>query len=71
MCDPKLERPTITKLGNKILHDGKEARFVITSNWIMVSCSDITPDALKFIYEQWKNQYGQPNVVVLQEGSKE
>lgn len=51
-------RPCISlSCENKILHDCKPCRVVLRKHKISVGCSDITPQALKFLLDEYNKSF--------------
>lgn len=53
-------RPVISfnEADQKVYHNTQPCKVVLRKNKISVGCSDITPEAAKFIYERWLKEFG-------------
>lgn len=49
-------RPRIALYDDKILHDGKIVKVVLRKDLITVGCTDVTPEALRFLLEKYDEQ---------------
>lgn len=58
-------RPRITLYefeGSKnINHNGSSCKVIIRKDLISIGCSDITPEAAKYIWETWQKEFKDPN----------
>lgn len=42
----------------RVYHNSQPCKVVLRKDKISVGCSDITPEAAKFIYERWFKEFG-------------
>jgi hypothetical protein len=61
-------RPLIAMSGKTVTHNGTQTRVVLRKKKISVGCSDITPEALEYVLNEYKKAFGDGEVV-LQAGS--
>lgn len=50
MANPEYKRPQITLHNGKLLYNGLEAKVVFRKHLISIGCTDITDDAMDFIF---------------------
>lgn len=60
-------RPNISLHHGKICHDGDPCRVVLKKDKISVGCTDITPEALRWVLSAYEKAFSESPVVVLQE----
>ena len=56
-------RPKITYENGEFRHNGVRCRIVFRSNLISIGCTDITPDAVRKLWEEYESRF---DTVVLQ-----
>lgn len=49
--------------------DGLPLKIVLSKDIIYIGCSNVEPKVLKYLYDQWKLQFGKDEEIVLQDGS--
>jgi hypothetical protein len=59
-------RPLITLRSGMILHNGTHCRVVLRRGCISIGCSDITPEALRFLADEYAKNFPDNDTVVLQ-----
>ena len=67
ITEPTTKRPEITFQDGKVCRNGTPTRVVLAPDNITVGCTDITPEAAKYILKQWTIRFGEvSNSYVLQ-----
>lgn len=61
-------RPLITLDSGKVKHNGVSCRVVLRKGMISVGCSDVTPEAARFLLDEYEKSFPEPiTEIVLQE----
>lgn len=67
--DARPIRPKITFEAGELKHNGKTTRFVLRRNLISVGCSDVTPEALGVIWQEYLLRFPRDEEFIIQAGN--